>query len=299
MCRIREAQPEDAFAISRVLLEARETGYRGVLPDQVVDWMRTQMDPAKWGEILRAQRSGIYGIAVAEVEGQVVAHADWGRDRDGDRIEEVGELLSLFVLPSSSGSQRRGYEISGSGAQFCGCYRTISEHDAFMNALVGSLTRHRATWNWVAAGSVNCATARFSERRRCLRSANEVSVWPGMHSQRSREKTHEARIPTGTVPGETTGQAAFWERHNSKTVFVCGRPAPDFAEHALELLTTAPPSPFFEMLLRHERGELLRDRRAHQLIDGDSLAASQLLDLVVERVRKPEAERAHLRTPMV
>ncbi|MBS1107097.1 MAG: hypothetical protein H6Q91_2599, partial [Deltaproteobacteria bacterium] len=47
-------------------------------------------------------------------------------------------------------------------------------------------------------------------------------------------------------PSGTTGCAAFWERHDSKTVFVCRRPAPDFAEHALKLLLTAPPSPFFE-----------------------------------------------------
>ena len=99
MLRIRNGRPEDARAIARVLIEARESSYRGVLPDQAVDWMRTQMDAAKWEQILRAPRHGLYEIVVAELGGQVVAYADWGRAREGDLRGELGELLSLFVLP--------------------------------------------------------------------------------------------------------------------------------------------------------------------------------------------------------
>ncbi len=99
MVEIRSGRPEDARAIARVLTEAREVAYRGVLPDAAVDWMRTQLDTAKWERILRARPSGLYGIAVAEVGNQVAGYADWGHEREGDSRGEVGELLSLFVLP--------------------------------------------------------------------------------------------------------------------------------------------------------------------------------------------------------
>jgi hypothetical protein len=47
------------------------------------------------------------------------------------------------------------------------------------------------------------------------------------------------------------------------------------------------------MLFGHERRELLGDGSADQLIDGDAFPSRQLPDLFVERVRKPETQRAH------
>jgi len=99
MRRIRNARPEDARAVTRVLVEAREAAYRGVLPDRAVDWMRTQMDAAGWEEMLRARRHGLHEIAVAEVDDRVVAYADWSRERNGAPNGDVGEVSSLFVLP--------------------------------------------------------------------------------------------------------------------------------------------------------------------------------------------------------
>lgn len=99
MALIRSGRPADARAIARVLIEAREVAYRGVLPDAAVDWMLMQVDTARWQEILRVPRTVLYEIAVAEVGNQVVGYADWGREREGDSLGELGELLSLFVLP--------------------------------------------------------------------------------------------------------------------------------------------------------------------------------------------------------
>src|SRR5271157_3663466 len=64
---------------------------------------------------------------------------------------------------------------------------------------------------------------------------------------------------------------------DSKAVFVCRRPASDFAEYSLEFPLATPSRPLLEMLLCHEGGELLRNRCADKLVDRDSFSASHFL----------------------
>ena len=86
---------------------------------------------------------------------------------------------------------------------------------------------------------------------------------------------------------------------NSKAVFIGRRPASDLAQYSLDFLHPTPSRPLLEMLLGHEGGEFLSNRCAYELVDRDTLSASQFLDLFVERVGQSETDCAHFTTPIV
>jgi GNAT superfamily N-acetyltransferase len=95
---IRKANISDVVAIGNVLNESREKAYRGVLSDDVVDWMRHQMDTPAWEHYIRSPKTKHHEVIVYEHDGQIISYADYGcaESKNG---RATGEIFSIFVLP--------------------------------------------------------------------------------------------------------------------------------------------------------------------------------------------------------
>lgn len=81
--------------------EAWREGYRGIVPERVLEGLDEAGLAAGWAQLLdRLPR----GTLVAEREGRVAGVAATGPSRDGDAVPlRTGEVYSLYVEPSSWG----------------------------------------------------------------------------------------------------------------------------------------------------------------------------------------------------
>jgi GNAT superfamily N-acetyltransferase len=93
---IREATPSDAAGIARVHVEGWRWGYRGQLPDALLEGLSVQAREARWRDIL-ARPAGEEATFVAEMGGKVVGFAGCGRSQDKDSVPGTGELFSLYL----------------------------------------------------------------------------------------------------------------------------------------------------------------------------------------------------------
>jgi ribosomal protein S18 acetylase RimI-like enzyme len=92
--RLRTATPEDLPGLAAVFIAAWQAGYRGVVPDEILD----ALEPAAVLAELRANAAeGTTTVAVSDA-GQVVGFARFGTDDD------EGYLASLYVDPAAAGA---------------------------------------------------------------------------------------------------------------------------------------------------------------------------------------------------
>lgn len=89
MTVLRAATPEDLPAMAEVFVAAWRGGYRGVVPDEILD----ALDAA---EVLHELGADAHTTIVAvDDEGEVVGFTRWGVDGTGE-----GYLASLYVRPT-------------------------------------------------------------------------------------------------------------------------------------------------------------------------------------------------------
>jgi GNAT superfamily N-acetyltransferase len=93
---IREASPSDAADIARVHIEGWRWGYRGLLPDALLEDLSVERREARWHDIL-ARPAGEETTFVAEMEGRVVGFAGCGPSQDEDGGPSTGELYNLYL----------------------------------------------------------------------------------------------------------------------------------------------------------------------------------------------------------
>jgi hypothetical protein len=96
---IRPATLDDAEAIEHIRVETWRATYRGLLPDGLIDGLRS--DPAQRRERLRRQPADQFSF-VAEDGGEVVGYAFGGPERANDP-EYKGEVYAIYVLPAKQG----------------------------------------------------------------------------------------------------------------------------------------------------------------------------------------------------
>jgi ribosomal protein S18 acetylase RimI-like enzyme len=112
---LRPAVASDAPALADVLLAAWRAGYRGIVPDDVID----SLDAAEWTATLArvidtAER---HTVVAVDAHGVPVGFASYGPDREhpGD-----GYLASLYVHPrcggAGIGSRLLRHALDGMGA---------------------------------------------------------------------------------------------------------------------------------------------------------------------------------------
>ncbi|MEJ8279281.1 GNAT family N-acetyltransferase [Pseudonocardia spirodelae] len=99
---IRRAVVGDAVAIAGVHVRSWQVGYRGRLPDAVLDSLAPDQRARRWRDTLRAaDRPGLGTLVATGSDGHHVvgfAHLTPSRDADPDP-SDVGEIASFYVDP--------------------------------------------------------------------------------------------------------------------------------------------------------------------------------------------------------
>lgn len=103
---IRPETPADCASVAQAHIAAWRSGYRGLLPDQVL----AELDLRQWTrrrqEQLADQRSP-FTVLVAQVEDEIagfITFGPWRRDVRRDDVDpQIGEILACYVHPAHWG----------------------------------------------------------------------------------------------------------------------------------------------------------------------------------------------------
>jgi len=90
---VREARPDDAFAVESIRVRGWQIAYRHVFPPEQLDAMT--VDETRWRRRFVEPPAG-WSTFVAEREGDVVGFASVGPSRDE---RGIGELYAIYVDP--------------------------------------------------------------------------------------------------------------------------------------------------------------------------------------------------------
>ena len=80
-------------------VESWQVGYRGLMPDEVLDGLSVDTRERWWGETLCGP--GVRGTLLAMQDRSVLGFAAVGAERDGDPV--VGELYAMYLCPAAWG----------------------------------------------------------------------------------------------------------------------------------------------------------------------------------------------------
>lgn len=94
---IRQATLADAPILARVLSNARLDGYRGAIPDDVLEWLVTHFGVGEWRDKMLRLGNSRRHLDLAEIGGTPVGFVEYGAREEGE-IQEF-EVFSLFVEP--------------------------------------------------------------------------------------------------------------------------------------------------------------------------------------------------------
>jgi ribosomal protein S18 acetylase RimI-like enzyme len=99
--QLRPGRPSDGAAMAAVLVAAWRGGYRGIVPDDVIEAQTV----ARWEPVLAAavRDSQTQTVVAVDGGGEVVGFAGFGADPD-DPDPGAGYLASLYVDPAASGA---------------------------------------------------------------------------------------------------------------------------------------------------------------------------------------------------
>lgn len=98
---VRTAVGADAPFIARVHVRSWQVGYRGIMPDEVLDAISLEQREERWRQILSGEEGPGFTV-VADVDDLGVQGFGSGlpKGRDDDAGERTGEVTALYVEPS-------------------------------------------------------------------------------------------------------------------------------------------------------------------------------------------------------
>lgn len=100
---IRKAESQDAFAISRVRINAWRATYRGMVPAEFL--LQLSDDAVEWSKRTRqALEDGECEGYVAVIEDEIVGFVLYGRELTGDYPSHPYEIYALYMLPAHQGN---------------------------------------------------------------------------------------------------------------------------------------------------------------------------------------------------
>ncbi|WP_422738859.1 GNAT family N-acetyltransferase [Micromonospora sp. WMMD729] len=104
MLTIRREEPDDAEAIARVHVHGWQSGYAGVMPDEVLGRLNVAAWAQRRREVGTADPEHPFTTLLGEVDGLAVGFTTFGpyrRNQDRDDLDpSVGEVLALYVEPA-------------------------------------------------------------------------------------------------------------------------------------------------------------------------------------------------------
>ena len=98
---VRPAVPHDAAAIARLHIRSWQVGYRGQLPETLLDALDADLErrTARWQHFISEAKAHGQVQLVAEVDGRVVGFVTFGQSEDEPRDPSVGEVYAIYVDP--------------------------------------------------------------------------------------------------------------------------------------------------------------------------------------------------------
>lgn len=96
MATVRRAIPEDAAAIAYVHVAAWQWAYRGIMPDDLLDGLRSERRRPMWEATINAEGQAVF---VAEEGGEIVGFSHVGRHTEDD----LGELYAIYLVRTATG----------------------------------------------------------------------------------------------------------------------------------------------------------------------------------------------------
>lgn len=123
MTSVRAATPADAAAIAGVHVRSWQVGYRGLMPDEILDGLSLADREQRWRSILARSDERAFTV-VAECGQRVVGFCSlMARSRDDDREARTGEIAAVYVDPADwrrgVGSALLGAALDGLRAAGC------------------------------------------------------------------------------------------------------------------------------------------------------------------------------------
>jgi GNAT superfamily N-acetyltransferase len=93
--QVRDAKPDDAFAVESIRVRGWQIAYRHVFPPEELDLL--PVDETRWRKRFIEEPPG-WSTFVAERDGDIVGFASVGPSRDE---RDIGELYAIYVDPHS------------------------------------------------------------------------------------------------------------------------------------------------------------------------------------------------------
>ncbi len=100
--RVRNARPDDAYAIAGVHVDSWRAAYVGLLPDAVLRGLAVAQRTRHWDRVLRT--ASPEQVVVAEVADRLVGFAHVGPAHDSDADPTTGQLATIYVHPDAWGT---------------------------------------------------------------------------------------------------------------------------------------------------------------------------------------------------
>lgn len=100
---VRGALPSDAAAIAALHVRSRQSAYRGLLPDAMLQRLSVEQRRQRWEQTIG---SVTQTVLVADIAGHIAGYIAFGPSRDSDAQPTTGEVYSINLDPAD---WRHGY----------------------------------------------------------------------------------------------------------------------------------------------------------------------------------------------
>lgn len=98
---VRAAAERDARPIAEIHVGSWQVGYRGLIPDEILDRLSAENRETWWRRWLDSPPSPAFRVLVAELDGGVRGFASLGETRDEDAAAPTGEIYAVYVDPDA------------------------------------------------------------------------------------------------------------------------------------------------------------------------------------------------------
>src|SRR5204863_9059753 len=100
---VRHADPPDAEAVAAISVHGWQWGYRGLLPDRVLQGLDIAQRAEGWRAVMSAHDRGAT-VYLAERDGRPVGFVACGPAREPDGDDGTGEVYAIYIEEDAAGT---------------------------------------------------------------------------------------------------------------------------------------------------------------------------------------------------